>query len=167
MTLQELSAEYEAAAQPLRDRLRELRYQLQDATDPDVIWHLQRRIAELTPMLTEANHLSWWLGRYYERGGADRDFKYGLNSISKRKEVKPFECTEGNYSYGADSPSAAGFLGVSRSEIERYTDCKAARCAQKHRKPYFEASRSQNRPVHEIPVDLLTTIAESIDKEGD
>ena len=40
MTLAELSAGYEAAAVPLRARLRELRQQLAAEEDPEVAWHL-------------------------------------------------------------------------------------------------------------------------------
>ena len=68
MTLEELSKCYEAAAVPLRNRLRELRYMLAEATDPEEIWHIKRRIAELTPMLTQMNELAELTAHYYERG---------------------------------------------------------------------------------------------------
>ncbi len=68
MTLAELSVCYEAAAVPLRKRLRQLRQELAQATDPEVIWHLKRRIRELTPMLTEMNELAELTAHYYERG---------------------------------------------------------------------------------------------------
>ena len=68
MTLAELSADYEAAAVPLRARLRELRYRLMEASDPEEIWHLKRRIAELTPLLTEMNELAELTAHYYDRG---------------------------------------------------------------------------------------------------
>lgn len=68
MTLEELSLTYEAAAQPLRARLRELRIALAAATDPEEIFHLKRRIGELTPMLTQMNELAELTARYYERG---------------------------------------------------------------------------------------------------
>ena len=68
MTLAELSRSYEAAAEPLRQRLKELRRQLEQAEDPEEIWHLKRRIHELTPMLTEMNELAELTARYYERG---------------------------------------------------------------------------------------------------
>ncbi len=77
MTLLEMSREYEAAAVPLRKRLKELRGQLQTATDPEEIWHLKRRIGELTPMLTQMNELAELTARYYERGYY-RDEKYTL-----------------------------------------------------------------------------------------
>lgn len=68
MTLAELSRAYEEAAVPLRARLRELRILLARAEDPEEIWHIKRRIAELTPMLTEMNELAELTARYYERG---------------------------------------------------------------------------------------------------
>ena len=77
MTLQELSESYEAAAVPLRARLSQLRFQLQEAKDPEEVWHLKRRIAELTPMLTQMNELKELTARYYERGYY-RNKKYTL-----------------------------------------------------------------------------------------
>ena len=68
MTLQELSRDYEAAAVPLRRRLKELRTLLKQTQDPEEIWHLKRRIAELTPMLTQVNELAELTAHYYDRG---------------------------------------------------------------------------------------------------
>lgn len=68
MTLKEMSACYEAAAVPLRRRLKELRQALATETDPDKIWHLKRRIADLTPMLTQMNELAELTKHYYDRG---------------------------------------------------------------------------------------------------
>ena len=68
MTLAELRAGYEAAAVPLRARLRELRRLLAEEEDPEEIWHIQRRIAELTPMLTQMNELAELTAHYYDRG---------------------------------------------------------------------------------------------------
>ena len=68
MTLAELSKCYEAAAVPLRARLRELRFLLAAAEDPEEIWHIKRRIAELTPMLTQMNELAELTAHYYDRG---------------------------------------------------------------------------------------------------
>lgn len=68
MTLQEMSREYEASAGLLRVRLRQLRQELAAAEDPEEIWHLKRRIAELTPMLTQMNELADLTAHYYERG---------------------------------------------------------------------------------------------------
>ena len=77
MTLAELSECYEAAAVPLRARLRQLRMALAETEDPEEIWHIKRRIAELTPMLTQMNELRELTAHYYERGFY-RDKKYTL-----------------------------------------------------------------------------------------
>ena len=68
MTLEELSCCYEEAAVPLRNRLRELRIMLAKTEDPEEIWHIKRRIAELTPMLTQMNELAELTAHYYDRG---------------------------------------------------------------------------------------------------
>ena len=68
MTLMELSREYEAAAVPLRARLKELRILLAAAEDPEDIFHIKRRIGELTPMLTQMNELTELTAHYYDRG---------------------------------------------------------------------------------------------------
>ncbi len=68
MTLEELSRCYEEAAVPLRNRLRELRFALAETRDPEEIWHIKRRIAELTPMLTQMNELAELTAHYYDRG---------------------------------------------------------------------------------------------------
>lgn len=68
MTLLEISRGYREAAVPLRARLRELRLRLRTETDPEEVWHLKRRIAELTPMLTQVNELAELTEHYYERG---------------------------------------------------------------------------------------------------
>ena len=77
MTLQQMSKDYEAAAQLLRERLRLLRKKEAQATDPEEIWHIHRRITELTPMLTQMNELADLTAHYYERGYYRND-KYTL-----------------------------------------------------------------------------------------
>ena len=77
MTLKEMSRDYEASAVLLRNRLRLLRQNLAATDDPDEIWHLKRRIAELTPMLTQMNELADLTAHYYERGYY-RNEKYTL-----------------------------------------------------------------------------------------
>ncbi len=77
MALKDLSADYEAAAVLLRARLKLLRQLLAKATEPEEIFHIKRRIAELTPMLTEMNELAELTARYYERGYY-RNEKYTL-----------------------------------------------------------------------------------------
>lgn len=68
MTLRELSADYEAAAVLLRNRLRELRQMLKTTEDPEEIFHIKRRMAELDPMLTQMNELAELTAHYYDRG---------------------------------------------------------------------------------------------------
>lgn len=68
MTLQQLSGGYRESAKLLRERLRQLRYLLAQTEDPEEIWHIKRRIAELTPMLTQMNDLAELTERYYEKG---------------------------------------------------------------------------------------------------
>lgn len=77
MTLLELSADYRAAAEPLRRRLKLLRQLVSQCEDPEELWHLKRRIAELTPMLTQMNELADLTQHYYERGYY-RNEKYTL-----------------------------------------------------------------------------------------
>lgn len=77
MTLREMSKDYQAAAIPLRQRLAQLRRELKNAEDPEEVWHLKRRIAALTPMLTEMNELADLTAHYYERGYY-RNEKYTL-----------------------------------------------------------------------------------------
>ena len=68
MKLEELSKDYEAAAMLLRQRLKLLRQMLAAAEDPEDIFHIKRRIAELTPMLTQMNELAELTAHYYDRG---------------------------------------------------------------------------------------------------
>lgn len=68
MTLAELSLSYEEAAALLRARLLILRRALAASRDPEEIWHLKRRIAELTPILTQMNELAELTAHYYDPG---------------------------------------------------------------------------------------------------
>ena len=68
MTLLELSAEYQASADLLRNRLRALRRQLRHAEDPAVCFALQRRISLLTELLRQTNELTELTKRDDERG---------------------------------------------------------------------------------------------------
>lgn len=77
MTLAEMSQYYEESAQLLRLRLRQLRQRCAETEDPEEIWHLKRRIAELTPMLTQMNELAELTANYYKRGYY-RNAKYTL-----------------------------------------------------------------------------------------
>ena len=68
MTMTELSRSYEEAATLLRSRLRYLRRTLAVTEDPEEIWHIKHRIAELTPILTQMNELAELTAHYYDRG---------------------------------------------------------------------------------------------------
>lgn len=77
MTLKELSAEYRAAAVPLRRRLRELRSEMKTETDPEKRFWLTRRMLVLSQMLQQTNELAELTEHYYERGYY-RNEKYRL-----------------------------------------------------------------------------------------
>ena len=68
MTLKELSAGYRETAVMLRGRLRMLRRMKKYTADPEEKWHIQREIAELTPVLTQMNELADLTEHYYDRG---------------------------------------------------------------------------------------------------
>lgn len=68
MTLTELSESYEQSAALLRKRLSLLRTMMARTEDSEELWHLQRRIAQLTPLLTEMNELAELTANYYDRG---------------------------------------------------------------------------------------------------
>ncbi len=67
MTLREISQEYRVSSRLLSERLRVLRSQERRCTDKEARWHLQRRIARLTEMLTQTNELAAHTEHYYER----------------------------------------------------------------------------------------------------
>lgn len=68
MSLADLSPAYEESARLIQTRLKELRTALSKTADPEEKWHLQRRIAELTPILTQMNELAELTAHYYDRG---------------------------------------------------------------------------------------------------
>ena len=68
MTMMELSRSYEESALLLRRRLKLLRQKMTVETDPEAVFQLRRRIAELTPMLTQMNELADLTAHYYDRG---------------------------------------------------------------------------------------------------
>lgn len=77
MTLTEISQGYRESALLLSRRISLLRRQLAREEDPEAAWHLRRRIAELTPMLTQMYELAELTQHYYERGYR-RNEKYTL-----------------------------------------------------------------------------------------
>ena len=77
MTLRELSGGYRAAAQPIRQRLRELRQRAKEATDEHERFWISRRKLVLGQMLQQMNELAELTEHYYERSYW-RDEKYRL-----------------------------------------------------------------------------------------
>ncbi|MBO4854295.1 MAG: hypothetical protein J5482_04050 [Oscillospiraceae bacterium] len=75
MKLSELSPAYEAGAQIITERIRDLSAQVRAADDPDQIQRLKRRIRELRPMQSQSRELAELTAHYYERGYA-RNAKY-------------------------------------------------------------------------------------------
>lgn len=68
MTLEELGVEYDRSAALLRARLKDLRAALKAEEDVAERWRINRRILDLTPMLTQCNKISKFCRRYYEPG---------------------------------------------------------------------------------------------------
>ena len=68
MTLFEMSFEYEASADAIRTRIRELRIAEREQTDSDAARVLRARIAALIPLLREMRELSVLTAHYYDRG---------------------------------------------------------------------------------------------------
>ncbi len=77
MTLNQISTCYKEAAALLSIQLKRLRSQLAEAEEPEAVWHIKRRIAELTPILTQMNELAELTEHYYDRGYY-RNEKYTL-----------------------------------------------------------------------------------------
>lgn len=77
MTLQEMSKEYAASAELIRQRLRTLRRELENQEDPEQIFLLKRRIIALSPMLTQMNELAELTAHYYDKGYY-RDERYTI-----------------------------------------------------------------------------------------
>ena len=77
MTLLELSKEYQNSAVRLRTRMAELRQAVQRQTDPEAVRRLQRRMAELTPLLLEMRELTVHTAHYYDRSYHKHE-KYSL-----------------------------------------------------------------------------------------
>ena len=68
MTLLEMSAQYTADANAFARRINLLRRQADATNDPEERWQLQRRIADLTPLLRQSRALAQITEHYYDRG---------------------------------------------------------------------------------------------------
>ena len=67
MTLLEMSAEYTASADAIRNRIAELREAERTLTDEACARRLRLRIAALTPLLRETRELANLTAHYYDR----------------------------------------------------------------------------------------------------
>lgn len=67
MTLRELSYEYKEHGDIIAQRIRELRAQAKETEDPELKNRLERRMAELRPLLQEARELALLTRHYYDR----------------------------------------------------------------------------------------------------
>ena len=109
MALNDLSAEYQHSALLIKNRLVALRRELKATTDPEVAWGLKRRIAELTPMLTEMNELAELTAHYYEKGHY-RNEKYSANCFDEiRHRLPSAESTVAMYEQSQPDGSPAGY----------------------------------------------------------
>lgn len=68
MALADLSPGYRESARLLKERMQQLRRAIRETQDPEEIWHYRRRIAELTPILTQMNELAELTAHYYDPG---------------------------------------------------------------------------------------------------
>lgn len=68
MTLMELSRTYKKAAEALKLRMMQLREAKKSEMDPKVVYQLDRRMAELEPLLREARELYVLTAHYYDKG---------------------------------------------------------------------------------------------------
>lgn len=68
MTLKELSPTYRDAAALLERRIKALQLEAARSDDPEEIWRLRRRVAELKPMLQQTRELAELTEHYYDRG---------------------------------------------------------------------------------------------------
>ena len=67
MTLRELSYEYKEHGDAIALRIRELRAAAKETEDPETKNRLQRRMAELKPLLQKARELAVLTRHYYDR----------------------------------------------------------------------------------------------------
>lgn len=67
MSLEALAQEYRASAEPIRQRLREIRRLRKQAATSDERLRLQYRELRLTQMLHQLNQVAELLEHYYER----------------------------------------------------------------------------------------------------
>ena len=68
MSLADLSPGYRESARLLSERIKQLRKAIRETEDPTEKWRLQRRKADLIPILTQMNELAELTAHYYDPG---------------------------------------------------------------------------------------------------
>lgn len=105
--MQELAKGYAESAALISVRLSELRRELSEATDPEVIWHIKHRISVLTPMLTECYALEEYCRRYYEKGFFIGNGPFGGRGADQRRAEITRRAKNKNYNgHGINHMSA-------------------------------------------------------------
>lgn len=170
MTLNDMSAEYRQSAELLSKRLAELRGLLKEAKDPEEIWHIKRRINELTPMLTEANELAWLLAHYYDKGG-ERCDRYAFNGIRRRRGQKtlPKKDHDENSAGRTYRSSATDISSTSFSGNVGNADCQQVGDLQKLSMSYLTSCGEQSPQGNEISLgvsDIPDSILDSFFREA-
>lgn len=153
MTLEELSAEYRKSAALLSGRLRSLREQLKHAETPEEKFGIKRRIAELTPMLTEMNKIAEITAHYYERGFW-RDAGFTSNCFTEcpgGQKASDSEIFNEIYPERADGCPAGYVRQVPTEGPKRNPNSRGTGRKQKLRKPQFEAGRAESGKDCQLP----------------
>ena len=165
MALKEMAVEYRQAAHLLRNRLKELRLALKLAKTSEDRWRLQRRISELTPMLTHTNKVAALLEHYYERGYY-RDPEISVNAFDWRLQggAQSKETITYHHRERADG-IPAGY--VSSILCRRFYDPGnrgTKRRKQEHGVSHAEKSRIENTKVSSVSLETDADIQIAIDQ---
>ena len=67
MTLAEMSLDYRASEERIRQRVRTLREEERHTGDREAAWRLRQRVAALLPILRETRELAALTAHYYDR----------------------------------------------------------------------------------------------------
>lgn len=153
MTLKELAAEYRQSAVPLRKRLRDLRLALELAKTSEERWRIKRRIAELTPMLTQTNKVAHLLEHYYERGYW-RDESISANAFTDRqsRSTKAKRTTAIHRDDRVDGGPAGYVSGVLCEGPYNSKNRRRKRSKQEHRMQNAEAGGKKGSSLRSLSV---------------
>ena len=165
MTLKELATEYRESAQLLRNRLKELRAAKKTAMDLEERFWINRRIADLTPMLTQINKVAELLENYYERGYW-REASISSNSLAdgRAKSTPTKDLAEECYRKRTDGGSEGDVPGLSRQGIKYSRDCRGKRRKQEYGVSHAEKSRAQYPKISSISLKTDEDISNAINQ---